>query len=80
MRAELCEWLRQKNVRYIEPHAKFVIIDIGRDVRTFGAAMFQKGVAVGRPFPPLKQMLRATIGTSQEMEKFREVFCQVYSA
>lgn len=42
--------------------------------------MFQKGVAVGRPFPPLKQMLRATIGTSQEMEKFREVFCQVYSA
>ena len=42
--------------------------------------MFQKGVAVGRPFPPLKQMLRATIGTSQEMEKFREVFWQVYSA
>ena len=80
IREELCAWLRQKNLRYIEPHANFVMIDIGRDVRRFGAAMFQRGVAVGRPFPPLNQMLRVTIGTSQEMEKFREVFWQVYSA
>lgn len=80
IRAEVCAWLRQKNLRYIAPHANFVMIDIGRDVRTFGAAMFQKGVAVGRPFPPLNQMLRVTIGTGREMEKFREVFWQVYSA
>jgi len=80
IRSELCAWLRQKNLRYIEPHANFVMIDIGRDVRTFSSAMYRNGVAVGRPFPPLNQMLRVTIGTDQEMAKFREAFWQVYSA
>jgi histidinol-phosphate aminotransferase len=80
IRGELCGWLRQKNLRYIEPHANFVMIDIGRDVRTFGGAMFQKGVAVGRPFPPLNGMLRVTVGTDAEMARFREAFWQVYSA
>ena len=80
IRAELCEWLRQKNIRFIEPHANFVMIDIGRDVRLFGQEMLRRGVAVGRPFPPLNQMLRVTLGTTQEMKKFREVFWQVYTS
>ena len=41
---------------------------------TFGGA----GVAVGRPFPPFDKMLRVTIGTDRDMEKFREVFWTVY--
>jgi len=79
IRGELCDWLHQKNIRYIEPHANFVMIDIGRDVRSFGQEMLRRGVAVGRPFPPLNQMLRVTLGTDQEMKKFREVFWQVYT-
>jgi len=79
IRGELCDWLHQKNIRYIEPHANFVMIDIGRDVRPFGQEMLRRGVAVGRPFPPLNQMLRVTLGTDQEMKKFREVFWQVYA-
>jgi len=79
-RSELCDWLRQKNVRYIEPHANFVMMDIGRDVKESGKQMLGRGVAVGRPFPPLDGMLRVTIGTDQEMKKFREVFWQVYAA
>lgn len=74
IRAELCDWLRQKKIQYIEPHTNFVMIDIGRDVSTFGREMRAKGVAVGRPFPPLNQMLRVTIGTDAEMKKFREAF------
>jgi histidinol-phosphate aminotransferase len=74
IRGELCDWLQQRNVHYIEPHANFVMIDIGRDVSTFGRQMRSKGVAVGRPFPPLNQMLRVTIGTDTEMTKFREIF------
>jgi histidinol-phosphate aminotransferase len=80
IRGELCNWLRQKNIRYIEPHANFMMMDIGRDVRSFGHEMLRHGVAVGRPFPPLNQMLRVTIGTDQEMARFRDVFWQVYSA
>lgn len=74
IRGELCEWLRQRNVHFIEPHANFIMIDIGRDAGTFGHEMRKRGVAVGRPFPPLNQMLRVTIGTDEDMKKFREAF------
>ena len=78
-RSDLCEWLRQKNLKYIEPQANFLMIDIGREVREFGRAMAQRGVAVGRPFPPLTQMLRVSVGTDQDMAKFREVFTAVHA-
>jgi histidinol-phosphate aminotransferase len=79
-RGELCDWLRQQSIRYIEPHANFLMIDIGRDAGSFGREMLSHGVAVGRPFPPLNEMVRVTIGTDLEMKKFREVFWQVYAA
>jgi len=80
IRGELCDWLRQKKIQYIEPHANFVMMDVGRDVSTFGREMRARGVAVGRPFPPLNQMLRVTIGTDAEMQKFREAFSVTIAA
>ncbi len=77
-RAELCAWMTKKGLTYMETQANFVMIDVGRDVRDFGRQMAQAGVAVGRPFPPLEKMLRVTIGTDQDMAKFREVFWSVY--
>jgi histidinol-phosphate aminotransferase len=77
-RRELCGWLRERGVKYIEPHANFIMIDVGRDARQFIQTMPRMGVAPGRPFPPLTNMLRVSIGTDQEMVKFREVFWKVY--
>src|SRR5260370_33746824 len=79
-RSELCSWLGSKGIRYIEPQANFLMIDIGRDVREFAPLMAQKGVAVGRPFPPLNNMLRVSIGTDDDMTKFREAFSKVHQA
>ena len=80
VRRELCDWMRQKDVKFIDPQANFVMIEVGRDVRGFGRAMAERGVAVGRPFPPLNNLLRVSIGTGQDMTKFREAFWSVYSA
>ena len=77
-RRELCAWLRERDVKYIEPNANFLMIDTGRNAREFISAMPKMGVAPGRPFPPLDNMLRVTIGTDAEMAKFREVFWKVY--
>ena len=77
-RSELCAWLRERNVKYIEPNANFLMIDTGRNAREFIGAMPKLGVAPGRPFPPLDNMLRVTIGTDAEMAKFRDVFWKVY--
>jgi histidinol-phosphate/aromatic aminotransferase/cobyric acid decarboxylase-like protein len=77
-RRELCAWLKEHKLGYIEPHANFIMIDTGRDARQFISAMPKLGVAPGRPFPPLDNMLRVTIGTDAEMAKFRDVFWKVY--
>jgi histidinol-phosphate/aromatic aminotransferase/cobyric acid decarboxylase-like protein len=53
---------------------------VGRDARELIFKMPPKGVAVGRPFPPLTNHLRVSIGTDAEMARFREVFWSVYSA
>jgi histidinol-phosphate aminotransferase len=79
-RGELCAWLRERDVRFIQPHANFIMVDCGRNAREFIATMPKLGVAPGRPFPPLDNMLRVTIGTDADMAKFREVFWKVYKA
>jgi histidinol-phosphate aminotransferase len=56
------------------------MINVGRDAREFIQGMPPKGVAVGRPFPPLNDMLRVTIGTDRDMAKFRDVFWSIYKA
>lgn len=80
VRGELCAWLRERKLNYIEPHANFIMIDVGRDVREFIGKMPRLGVAPGRPFPVLDHMLRVSIGTDRDMQRFREVFWQVYQA
>jgi histidinol-phosphate/aromatic aminotransferase/cobyric acid decarboxylase-like protein len=77
-RNALYGWLREHNLPFIESQANFLLIDVGRPAREFGVAMSRAGVAPGRPFPPLDNMLRVTIGTDAEMERFREVFWKVY--
>lgn len=77
IRAELCAWLRERGFEYIEPRANFVMIRMRRDVRSLIEAFWERGVAVGRPFPPLDRMMRVSIGTAADMARFREVFEQV---
>ena len=79
-RTALCAWLKDKGFQYVDPQANFIMIEVKRNVREIGTAMARGGVAVGRPFPPLNQLLRVTIGTDQDMAKFREVFEQVMTA
>ncbi len=80
VRSDLCAWLRQKNVKYIEPHANFIMIETGKDARSMQREMLTRGVAVGRAFPPLDKMMRVSIGTAEDMDKFRRVFWEVMSA
>jgi histidinol-phosphate/aromatic aminotransferase/cobyric acid decarboxylase-like protein len=80
VRRDLCAWLRERKLPYIDTQANFMMIDVGRNAREFITKMPPMGVAVGRPFPPLDNMLRVTIGTEPEMQKFRDVFWRVYQA
>ncbi len=79
-RDELCAWMSQKNYKFIPPQANFVMIETGRDAADVQSAMLEKGVAIGRRFPPLTTMIRVTIGTDTEMAKFRKVFTEVMAS
>ena len=56
------------------------MIETGRNAKQMQAEMLAKGVAIGRPFPPLNTMIRVSIGTDVEMVKFRKVFAEVMAS
>lgn len=80
LRSRLCGWLAERGFSFLKPHANFVMIDLGRDVREVIPELLRRGVAPGRPFPPLRTFLRVSVGTPDEMEKFRRVFSEVTAA
>ena len=55
----------------------FIMIDLRRDPAPIRVACRAAGVAVGRPFPPLTNWLRVSIGTLDEMQRSSEVFARV---
>jgi histidinol-phosphate aminotransferase len=76
-RASLCAWLKENKLNYIEPHANFMMIDVGRPAPQVISKMLAKGVAIGRPFPTYPNMVRVTIGSDQDMVAFRKSFLEV---
>ena len=54
-------------------HTNFVMVDIHRDVKAFQDLCRTRGVAVGRPFPPLLTHLRVSMGTMDEMKRAMDV-------
>jgi histidinol-phosphate aminotransferase len=60
-----------------DSHANFLMVHVRRDPRSFAAACFARGVHVGRPFPPLLEHARITIGTPEEMARATPAFLEV---
>jgi histidinol-phosphate aminotransferase len=55
----------------------FVMVEIRRPIEEFKKACADRGVAIGRPFPPLLTHARISIGTMEEMKKAVEAFAHV---
>jgi histidinol-phosphate aminotransferase len=55
----------------------FFMVHIKRPVQPVIAEFLKKGVAVGRPFPPMLEHLRVSIGTADEMSRFMTAFKEV---
>jgi histidinol-phosphate aminotransferase len=50
-------------------HTNFVLVDVKRDAKALQKTLLERGVAIGRPFPPLDTHARISIGTMDEMKK-----------
>ena len=64
----------------IPSETNFFMVHIERPVQPVIQEFRKKGVLVGRPFPPMLDYLRVSVGTEEEMGRFAEAFRQVFSA
>jgi histidinol-phosphate aminotransferase len=60
-----------------DSQANFVMVDVGRDCRSFAAACASRGVRIARSFPALAHHARITVGTLAEMRHATAVFVEV---
>jgi len=72
---------REMGFHVPQPHANFVLVDLGRPAAWFRAQCLERRVAVGRDFPPLEQThSRISLGTMEEMERAVGVFREILRA
>jgi histidinol-phosphate aminotransferase len=58
----------------IPSETNFFMIHIKRPVQPVIQEFQKKGVLVGRPFPPMTDYLRVSVGTASEMDRFTVAF------
>jgi histidinol-phosphate aminotransferase len=80
IRENLFAWLDKQGYAYIPSDANMVLIDGKRPGRETAAALLQHKVAVGRTWTAMPQHVRVTIGTRDEMERFKTAFQRVMAA
>lgn len=61
----------------IPSEGNFFMVHLRRPVQPVIAAFRKQGVLVGRPFPPMLEHLRVSIGTAEEMGRFMAAFKEV---
>jgi histidinol-phosphate aminotransferase len=77
---DLCEWLTQHGFSYAPSEANMILIDCKRPGKDVTAAMLERKVAIGRSWPSRPNHVRVTIGTAEEMNKFKSAFANVMGA
>lgn len=71
--ADRDEFFKQAALRKLKPipsQANFIMLETGRPVRDMITHFRNHEVAIGRPFPPMEQYIRVSLGQPNEMEKF----------
>ncbi|MEQ9425212.1 MAG: histidinol-phosphate transaminase [Cyclobacteriaceae bacterium] len=69
--------LDELGLKYVKSSTNFVFFESGREIKELQAAMKEKGVLIGRPFPPLTKWCRISTGKLEEVEAFTKALKQV---
>ena len=64
----------------IPSEANFFMVNLRRPVPPVIEEFKKKGVLVGRPFPPLMEHLRVSVGTAEEMSRFSTAFREIMAS
>ena len=77
LRTKTTTELRNLGFAVIPSETNFFMVHIRRPVQPVIEDFRKKGVLVGRPFPPMLEHLRISVGTAEEMGRFMTAFKEV---
>lgn len=80
VRQETFEFLAQRNIGFIPSEANMFMLDVKRPAQLFAQAMARQGVIIGRVWPVWPNWVRVTVGSPQDMARFREACAACYEA
>jgi histidinol-phosphate aminotransferase len=63
---------------YIKSSTNFVFFKSGKNINELGAQMLEKGISIGRAFPPFYDWCRISTGTLEETELFSQSLISLY--
>ncbi len=64
--------LEELDLECLPSHTNFVMHRVPGDLREYIRRMADAGIRVGRPFPPMLEFSRVSLGLPEEMERFSE--------
>ena len=73
-------FFRERGHGVTDSQTNFLFVDVGMPIEEFREACKQRGIRVGRPFPPLWTHCRISLGTMEEMQRATKVFAEVLGA
>ena len=77
IRNDTFDWLTKNNYKFISSQSNCFMIDTGRNGREVIAAMQAKNVFIGRTWPIWPNTVRVTVGSPDDMAKFKVAFKEV---
>jgi histidinol-phosphate/aromatic aminotransferase/cobyric acid decarboxylase-like protein len=77
IRENTFEFLEKKGVQYVPSEANFFMMEVGRPGAEFAQAMAAQKVIIGRVWPAWPTKVRVTVGTQEEMDKFKAAYLKV---
>ena len=80
LRTKMTNELKGYGYEVIPSETNFFMVGIGRQVQPVIEEFRQRDVLVGRPFPPMLEHMRVSVGTHEEMDRFLAAFKQIFPA
>jgi histidinol-phosphate aminotransferase len=77
IREDLFAWLEKRGHSFIRSEANMIMVDVKRPGPEVAQEMLKHKVAIGRSWPSMPNHVRVTIGTRDEMAKFKAAFERV---
>ncbi len=80
IREDVFSWLTARNVEFIPSETNCFMVNVRRPGTAFYADMTKEKVYVGRTWPVWPNWVRVTVGTKDEMSKFKDAFVKCFNA